>query len=332
MVLKLPVSLPMVEAARSRIAKIAIETPLLLSESLSARCGNRVYLKPDHRQPGGAFKLRGAANAVLSLSRDQASRGVVTASTGNHGRALALAASCQGIPVTVCLSELVPQNKVDAVRDSGARVVIVGKSQDDAEAEAIRLGEMERLHYVPPFDAPEVVAGQGTIGLEIADDLPDVDTVLVPLSGGGLAAGVALALKARSPRVRVIGISMRRGAAMQASLAARHPVQVEEMPTLADSLGGGIGPANRVTFGLCQALLDDVVLLDEAEIAQGIRHAYASEREIIEGAAAVGIAALITGIVQPRGPAVVLLTGRNIDMTLHRAVINGADGLPERGL
>lgn len=325
----LPVTLPMIEAARSRIAAICAETPLIASPVLAERCGQPVFLKPEHRQEGGAFKLRGAANALMALPPERAARGVVTASTGNHGRALAMAAGRLGIPVTVCLSALVPDNKVQAVRLAGASVVKAGLSQDDAEAEALRLAAADGLHYVPPFDDADVVAGQGTIGLELAGALPDLETVLVPLSGGGLAAGVAVALKARLPRVRVIGISMDRGAAMQASLSAGHPVAVEEVPTLADSLGGGIGLSNKITFPICRALLDEVILLEEAEIADGIRHAYAHEREILEGAAAVGIAALLAGRVRPRGPAALLLTGRNIDMRLHRAVINGANSVEE---
>jgi threonine dehydratase len=177
---------------------------------------------------------------------------------------------------------------------------------------------------VPPFDSRAVVAGQGTLGLEIVDAMPDVAMVLVPLSGGGLAAGVAAAVKARSPKTRVIGLTMDRGAAMKASLDSGRPMQVEEVASLADSLGGGIGLDNAVTFEMCRALLDDVVLLTEEEIAAGIRHAYAAEREVIEGAAAVGIAALLSGrLGRLSGPVAVILSGRNVDMDLHRRVING---------
>src|SRR5690606_25027193 len=158
---------------------------------------------------------------------------------------------------------------------------------------------------------------------EIMEQVPDAATVLVPLSGGGLAAGVAAAVKGVSPTTRVIGISMERGAAMKASLDAGRPVQVEELPTLADSLGGGIGLDNRLTFAMCLDLLDEVVLLSEEEIAAGMRHAYEEEREVVEGAGAVGIAALLAGKVKPRGPAVAILSGRNVDMAQHRDVVCG---------
>jgi threonine dehydratase len=220
------------------------------------------------------------------------------------------------------MSSLVPENKVAEVRRLGADVRIVGRSQDDAQEEVERLVSEEGLVMVPPFDDAAVIAGQGTIGLEIVEDLPDVGTVLVPLSGGGLAAGIAAAIKVLRPSTNVIGISMERGAAMKASIDAGHPVPVEELPTLADSLGGGIGLDNRLTFRMCRDLLDDIVLVSEQEIANGISHAYQHEREIVEGAAAVGIAALLAGKVRSRGPVVALLSGRNIDMALHRRVIN----------
>ncbi|MCZ4093797.1 hydroxyectoine utilization dehydratase EutB [Sinorhizobium psoraleae] len=311
-------------AARERIAGRVLRTPFVLSASLSERCGVPVGLKLEHHQTTGSFKLRGATNAVLSLSPQERARGVVAASTGNHGRALAHAAKAEGSSATICMSRLVPENKVSEIRRLGANVRIVGRSQDEAQQEVDRLVREEGLVMVPPFDDPSVVAGQGTLGLEIVEDMPEVSTVLVPLSGGGLAAGVAATVKARRPKSRVIGLTMEQGAAMKASLDAGRPVQVEEEASLADSLGGGIGLDNRVTFSMCRDLLDDVVLLSEEEIAVGIRHAYEQEREIVEGAGAVGFAALLAGKIRNvGGPVALILSGRNIDMGLHRRVING---------
>jgi threonine dehydratase len=312
-----------VYAARRRIAGRVVRTPLASSPALSRRCGETVLLKLEHRQVTGSFKLRGATNAILSLTAEERARGVVAASTGNHGRGLAHAARAEGVRCVVCMSSLVPGNKVEGIRALGAEIRIVGRSQDDAQDEVDRLVSSEGLTAVPPFDHPAIIAGQATIGLEIVEDAPEVETVLVPLSGGGLAAGIALAAKTIKPSVRVIGVSMARGAAMQASLAARHPVAVEELPTLADSLGGGIGLDNRHTFALVRDLLDEVVLLEEAEIAAAIAHAYAVEQEIVEGAGAVGIGALLAGKARVTGPAVVVLSGRNIDMDLHRRVAAG---------
>lgn len=318
-----PVPLHDIEAARRRIADRIVATPTVFSTSLSERLEAPVHLKLEQRQTTGSFKLRGASNAVASLNADDKARGVVAASTGNHGRALAHAARLKGIRAAICMSRLVPANKVEEIRRLGAEIRIVGSSQDDAQVEVDRLVVQEGMAVVPPFDDPAVIAGQGTLGLEIVEAVPDLATVLVPLSGGGLAAGVAAAVKGLKPAAKVIGISMERGAAMKASLDAGRPVQVEELPTLADSLGGGVGLDNRLTFAMCRDLLDDVVLLSEGEIAAGIVHAYEQEREIVEGAGAVGIAALLAGKVKPSGPAVLILSGRNIDMGLHRSIVCG---------
>ncbi|MGB3876696.1 MAG: hydroxyectoine utilization dehydratase EutB [Shinella zoogloeoides] len=324
----LPVTLADIEQAARRIEGRIRRTPFVLSASLSELCGVPVGLKLEHHQTTGSFKLRGATNAVLSLSPEERARGVVAASTGNHGRALAHAAKAEGSVATICMSRLVPDNKVAEIRRLGANVRIVGRSQDEAQLEVDRLVAEDGLVMVPPFDDASVVAGQGTLGLEIVEAMPDVATVLVPLSGGGLAAGVAAAVKGRSPGTRIIGLTMERGAAMKASLDAGRPVRVEEVASLADSLGGGIGLDNAVTFAMCRALLDDVILLSEAEIAAGMRHAYGEEREVIEGAGAVGIAALLTGrLGRLEGPVAVVLSGRNVDMGQHLRVLNGEAGL-----
>ncbi|MEW6630288.1 MAG: hydroxyectoine utilization dehydratase EutB [Pseudomonadota bacterium] len=325
------VTLQHIRAARDRIAGKVERTPIVLSQNLSERLGGSVHLKLEHRQATGAFKLRGASNAIAALRPEKRSRGVVAASTGNHGRALAHAAKLEGMRAVICMSKLVPGNKLDAIRQLGAEVRIVGNSQDHAQQEVDRLVAEDGLVMLPPFDHPDIVAGQGTLGLEIMEQVPDATLVLVPLSGGGLAAGVAAAVKGMNPTAKVIGISMERGAAMKASLDAGRPVQVKELPTLADSLGGGVGLDNQLTFAMCRDLLDDVILLSEDEIAAGIRHAYDQEREIVEGAGAVGIGALLAGKVKSSGPVVLILSGGNIDMGLHRRIICGeAPALTER--
>ncbi|MEB0005860.1 hydroxyectoine utilization dehydratase EutB [Pseudomonas sp. MH9.2] len=311
--------------ARQRIQTLICRTPLDYSPSLSRLIGVAVYLKLESQQITGSFKLRGASNAVAQLSAKDKTRGVVAASTGNHGRALAYAASQLGVKATICLSHLVPANKVQAIRELGAEVRVVGQSQDDAQREAERISIEQGAALLPPFDHPAIIAGQGTLGLEILEQQPDVAQVLVPLSGGGLFAGVALALKSVNPNIRLYGISMQRGAAMHASLEAGQPVETEELPTLADSLGGGIGLDNRYTFAMTRQLCDQVHLLSEASIANGIRHAYREERQVVEGAAAVGIAALLDGLIEPHGPIVVVVSGRNVDIEQHLRVLAGAD-------
>ena len=310
--------------ARQRIEGRALVTPLVQSMSLSRVAGVPVHLKLETLQPTGSFKLRGATNALAQIAEEGCKR-VVTASTGNHGRAVAHAARALGIEAAVCMSSLVPKNKVDAVAALGARVVITGKSQDDAQVEAQRLVREEGYAFVPPFDDERVIAGQATIGLEILEALPDAASIVVPLSGGGLFSGVAFAAKSIRPQVRMIGVSMERGAAMHASLAAGKPVFVDELETLADSLGGGIGLDNQHTFAMTRDLIDDVVLLDEMSIARGIVHAYREEKLVIEGAAAVGMAALLDGAIPAaRGPIVIVVSGSNIDIETHRRLIGAA--------
>jgi threonine dehydratase len=308
--------------ARRSIAPMIVRTPLVPCPTLSARTGAPVHLKLEHQQITGSFKLRGATNAILNVPAECRARGVVAASTGNHGRALAHAAQSLGVTATICMSRLVPANKVDAIRALGADIRIVGNSQDDAQDEVDRLVRDAGLAMVPPFDHADIIAGQGTIGLELVEDLPEVRTVLVPLSGGGLLAGIAQAVKSANPAIRVIGVSMDRGPAMFESLRAGRPVAVAEQESLADSLGGGIGLANRFTFRMVRDLVDDVLLISEDRIADAVRFAYREEQQVVEGAAAVGIAALLAGLGPEPGPTAVVLSGRNIDMARHAALVS----------
>ena len=312
-----------IQAARSRIAPHIVPLRITPSASLSRQFDTEILLAHEYLQTTGAFKLRGAMNSVLQLA--PGTTGVTAVSTGNHGRALAYSARQAGVPCIICMSELVPQNKLEAIRALGAETRIVGKSQDEAEVEAKRLVSEEGYTMIPPFEHPHVIAGQGTLGLEMLEQVPDLDTVLVQLSGGGLVSGIALAIKLQKPDVRIVAISMERGCAMYASQQAGKPVEVEELPTLADSLGGGIGLDNRLTFGIVHDYVDQMVLLGEEEIADGIRHAYFNEQVILEGGGAVGIGALLAGKVTPGNKTVVLLSGKNIDMELHRKIVNHED-------
>lgn len=317
------VTIEQIEAARARIASTIHPTPVVQSAALSELCGVPVHLKLEHQQRTGSFKLRGATNAVLNLSDDERARGVVGVSTGNHGRGLAYAARQNGVRCIVGMSNLVPQNKVDGIKAQGAEVRIIGQSQDDAQVEVDRLVSEDGMTMIPPFDHPDIIAGQGTLGLEIAEAVPEATTALIQLSGGGLISGVAAALKARNPDIRIIGISMERGAAMYQCQQAGKPIQVAEETTLADSLGGGIGLENEYTFPMTRDLVDDIVLVSEVEIAEAIRHAYWKENQIIEGSGSVAIAALLSGKVHPEGPTVALISGCNIDMSLHHRIISG---------
>jgi threonine dehydratase len=222
------------------------------------------------------------------------------------------------------MSELVPANKREAIEALGAEVRIVGRSQDEAEVETQRLVAEENLALLHPFDDPLVIAGQGTIGIEILEDRPEVDTVIVALSGGGLISGIALALKAANPRIRVVGVTMEQGAAMYESVRAGHPLEVEETHSLADSLGGGIGLENQYTFELTRDLVDDYVLVSESEIARAMRYLFRNERVIAEGGGAVSVAAVLVGKVpELSGNVVCVVSGGNVDMAAFTRIVSG---------
>ena len=310
-------------AARKRIAEKIRRTPMAASPSLSKLLGSTVHLKLEHQQLTGSFKLRGASYAIACLSEVKKARGVVSVSTGNHGRGLAHAAHAAGIKAVVCMSEQVPQHKIESIKSYGAEVRIVGYNQNDTQSVVNRLVRKKGMTELPPFDDTNAIAGQGTLGLEILEDMPDLDTVVVPVSGGGLMSGVACAIKSCKPHARLIGGSMERGPGMHASLIAGKPVEIEELSTLADSLVGGIGLENKFTFAMVRELMDELLLVSEKQIAGAIHHAYWREQQVIEGAGSVGIAALLAGKIRNSGNTVVLVSGGNIDMKLHKRIIDG---------
>lgn len=316
------VTLSDVFSARQRIASIVRKTPLVHSPALTEHAGAMVYLKLENLQETGAFKIRGVSNRFATLSEEERERGVITVSSGNHGRGVSYVAKQLGVTAVVCMSKRVPANKVEAIKGLGAETVIHGQSYDEAEEMARQIQAERGLTRIDPFDDPDIIAGHGTIGLELLEELPGVRTVLVPLSAGGLMSGVALALKSADPAIRTIGVSMDHGAVMAESLKAGRVVHVEETPSLADALIGGIPLDNRYTFRMCQAYVDETILVSEEEIAKGIAFAFAKHRLIVEGAGAVGIAALLSGKVRnPGGSIAVVVSGGNIDISLLLQIV-----------
>ena len=303
--------------ARQRVASVAQRTPLIYSPLLTERVGASVYLKLENLQQTGSFKIRGAANKMLSLTAKEKAQGVITVSSGNHGRAVAYIAGRLGINAVICMSTRVPSNKVEAIRDLGAEVMVYGNSYEEAEIHALQLQEERGLTLIDPFDEPLVIAGQGTIGLELLEDFPEIDTVIVPLSGGGLMSGIALVMKSASHTIRTIGVSMDRAPVMYHSLKAGAPIEMEEEDTLADALVGNIGLNNKYTFRMVQEYVDDVVLVSEDEIAKAMTFALESQHLVVEGGGVVGIAALLHQRVSRLGRnVVVVVSGGNISLPL----------------
>ena len=317
-------SLADILSARHRIRGVADNTPFIPSPFMSQVAGHDFMMKMENMQPVGAFKLRGAMSAVMALPDDV--RGVTCCSTGNHGRGVTFAANRRGMKAVICMSELVPQAKVDGIKALGADVRIIGTTQDEAMYESQRLCEAEGLVEISPFDDPHVIGGQGTIGFEMLEARPDLDMILVPLSGGGLAAGVATAAKAVNPDIKVIGITMDRGAAMYESIRAGKPVEVPEFASLADSLGGGIGLENRLSYPVCRDLLDDTILVTEDEIHHAMQVMFFEDRIVAEGASVVGQAAMLAGkLPEAKGPVGTVITGRNLDMPTFAKIMTGKD-------
>jgi len=310
------VTLNDIREAHQRIKPLIIWTPLVESQQLSDSIGAQLVLKLESLQVTGSFKARGAANKLTSLSSHERERGVITVSSGNHGRAVAYVARELGIHAVICLSEAVPPSKVEEIQALDAEVLICGRTYDEAAEGAQRIQRERGLTMVHPFDDPTIIAGQGTVGLELMEDIPQLDTVIVPLSGGGLISGIALALKSMNPSIQVIGVTMERGPAMYQSLRAGKIVEVDEEPTLADALAGGIGFDNAYTFLMVQRYVDDTLLVSEDEIAGAMAFALEKHRLIIEGGGAVGIASILYGKIKELGERVaVVVSGGNVELT-----------------
>ena len=309
--------------AACRIEPMIRHTPLFAAPELLEPTGAfSVHYKMECLQQTGAFKVRGAANRILSLSDAEKARGVITFSTGNHGKAVAYVAGRTGIKAVVCLSEHVAAYRADAIEKLGAEISIKGNSQDEAEKNYRQLTASRGLVPVVPFDDPMIIAGQGTIALEMMAALPDTDVLLVQLSGGGLLAGIAMAAKSIHPNIHIVGLSLQRSPAMLESLKAGAPVQVEEKNSLADSLLGGIGFDNRYTMPLVEKYTDEHVLVSEEEIKAGMYFLFEAHRTIAEGAAAVGVGALLSGRIDVAGKRVAtVITGASVESSTYLSVI-----------
>jgi len=321
------VTLADVERARDRIAALVDPSPVIRSPRLSDQLGVPVWLKLECLQPPGSFKVRGAASKMLALSPEQRAGGVIACSGGNHGASVAYVAALLGVPATICVPRTVDPVKLRAIRDSGAEAVVEGATYDDAVEVAERLEQERGLSFVHPFDDPDVIAGQGTIGLELAEQVPGLATVVAAVSGGGLIGGLGIALKGRLPEVKVIGASAANAAAMVASLQAGHPVDVPYLDTLAEVLGGGIGLDNRWSMAAVRDHVDEHVLVSEAEIAAAMVFVLAAHRLVAEGGGAVGVAAALAGKLAGRpGPVAVVVSGGNADPAAILALAR--DGVP----
>jgi len=314
-----------IEAARERLDEHVIYSPCTRSEAFSKQCKAKVWFKLENLQLTGSFKERGALNKLLELSPEERARGVIAASAGNHAQGVAYHAGRLGIPATIVMPDRTPLIKVSNTRGYGANVVLAGGNFDEAYAEARRIQEEKGLVFVHPFDDDAVIAGQGTIGLELLEQVPDLDVVIVPIGGGGLISGIAAALKMSKPGIRVIGVQTAVLPSMKVSVEAGEPVTIPAAQTIADGIAVK-RPGGR-TLEYVKRWVDEIITVDEEEIANAILLLLEREKTVVEGAGAVTLAALLHGYCRKvEGENVVLvLSGGNIDMNLISRII-------ERGL
>ncbi len=313
------VSLDDIERAADLIKVIALRTPMEDSRWLSALTGHPVLLKCENLQRAGSFKIRGAYNRIWHLSEEERARGVVAASAGNHAQGVALAAQVLGIEATVFMPEGAPIPKENATRGYGAHVVFHGRYLEDALHEARAFEERTGAVLIHPFDSTEVVAGQGTTGLEILDQAPGVETVVVPCGGGGLLSGIAIAIKALRPEVKVIGVQAEGAAAFPPSLKAGHPVPLRSMSTMADGIA--VGLPGEVTFAAVRDLVDEIITVTETSLSRAVLATLERAKMVVEPAGAAAVAAILDDPERFSGPTVGVLSGGNIDPLLLSKVI-----------
>lgn len=297
-------------------------TPLERSAALSAELGCEILLKAEHLQPTGSFKVRGATNKIRLLDAAARRRGVITASTGNHGQAVARAGALAGVSVTVFVTASASQSKTAAIQQLGGELVVVEGPPLEAELQARRRAMETEKTYVAPYNDPDVVAGQGTLGMELIEQSSQLDAVFIAVGGGGLIGGVGTALKQLRPQTRIVGVWPENSPCMLRALEAGHLLEVPESPTLSDGTAGAIEPGS-ITLPICQAVIDETVTVSEPEIAAAMRRVAAAEHWIIEGAAGVALAGLIkTASVWRNRRVAVVLCGRNIALQTFLAAID----------
>jgi len=316
------IDIKLIKKAQKNLSGLIEKTPVIKSYSLSEKSNNNIYLKLESLQKTGSFKLRGSTNKLLNLTKKEKNRGVVAVSTGNHGKGVAYAAKNLGIEATIFMSKLVPKDRLNSIKNLGAKIKIVGNTSDEAEIEANNYVKKTKKIMVHPFDDPYVIAGQGTIGLEMLEQFPELDTVIVPTSGGGLIGGIAIAIKSLKPKVKVIAVSMKTGASMYESLKKGYPVNIDEKKTLAESLGGSIGINNKYTFKIVKKYIDDFVVLNEKQIASGIKFNFENHKLVSEGAAGTGVVVIRDKLSKHLGKNIMcLICGANINSETYISTI-----------
>jgi threonine dehydratase len=318
------VTLRRIKEAVASIRESIYVSPCMRSEMFSSLTGNSIFLKLENLQMTGSYKERGALNKILLLTEEERRRGVIAASAGNHAQAVAYHATKRGIAAEICMPLTTPLVKVLATREFGAEVILAGTNYDEACQEALRRCQEKKLAFIHPFDDEAVIAGQGTLGVEVLEQNPDLEILVVPVGGGGLIGGVACAAKELKPKIRVIGVQTSKLPSMKAAIKEHHPVLLPPMVTIADGIA--VRCAGEMTYPLVEKYVDEMITVDDEEIANAIQKLLEKEKTLAEGAGAVAAAAVLQRKIAPQGKKVaVFITGGNIDVSLLSRII-------ERGL
>lgn len=311
-----------IKTAREIISNGVNKTPLIHSNYLSSYCGGSVYLKLENQQITNSFKIRGALNRMSKLSPDERRRGVVTASSGNHAQAVARVAELLNISAKIFVPENTSQTKLDKIKKYNAEIVLYG-DYDEVETKAREVAAKEELTYISPYNDAGIIAGQGTVGLEILEDLPNVDTIIAAVGGGGLISGIAIAVKTINPNVKVIGVQSKAAATVHESLKAGKIVSIEEGKSFAEGLLGGI-EQGAITFEMIRMYVDDLVVVEEETIKNAIKLLWENEKQVTEGAGAIAIAPILENQDKFNGKNVVsVISGGNIEENLFQKIISG---------
>lgn len=315
------IDLTTIYQANERIKGVVVETPFAYAPRLSEECGCEIYLKKENLQVTGAFKIRGAYNKIATLSESERAQGVIAASAGNHAQGVAMAAQIFGIKALIVMPESTPLTKINGVRYYGAEVILAGSNYDEAYAYASAYGQEHGMVFVHPFADEAVMAGQGTIALEMFETCPDLDAVVIPVGGGGLISGMASAIKALAPQTKVIGVSAQGAPAMKESFDAKQPIDSTSVRTIADGIA--VRDTSEITLGHILETVDRIVTVDDEEIANAILFLLERQKLVVEGAGAAGVAAMLHGKLDAfKGKKVgIVLSGGNMDVTLLSVII-----------
>ncbi|MGL5124338.1 MAG: threonine ammonia-lyase [Fusobacteriaceae bacterium] len=321
--MSITVNLEMIKTAQEILKSVIRKTPMINCLWMSEKTGNKVYFKMENLQKTGSFKIRGAVNKIANLTNEEKKRGIIASSAGNHAQGVALGAKAQGIKATIVMPSTAPMAKVTATKSYGAEVILWGEVYDDAYNKACEIQKETEAVFIHPFDDDYVIAGQGTIGLEILEELPELEVVVVPIGGGGILSGIAIALKSLKPSIRIIGVQTANVPSMQEALKMGYPIEIKATTTIADGIA--VKKSGNKTFEIIKKYIDEIITVSEDEIADAVLYMMEKNKVMTEGAGAIAAAGILSGKIKAKDKNICgIISGGNIDINLMDRIINRA--------